>query len=126
MEHCSSSMSHDSEEENSGHQHTKMNDSMDMDSNCCSDMKMDHRSMEDPSPVSDTCEMAFDCICDFTHSAVKTDALLVTKLKFPILFVSESIDNLNPDLNYNPPVPIKLIGAYSLPLLYIANESFLI
>ncbi|GAB5408967.1 MAG: hypothetical protein BalsKO_13320 [Balneolaceae bacterium] len=126
MEHCSTSMSHDSEGENSEHQHTEMNDSMNMDSNCCSDMKMDHGPMEDPSPLSDTCEMAIDCICDFTHSAVKTDALLITKAKSPILFVSESIDNLNPDLNYSPPVPIKFTGAYSPPLLYLTNESFLI
>lgn len=126
MQHCSTSMSHESEKMDSHHNDMEMYHSMDMDSNNCSDMSMNHGPTEEPNPSNGACEMEISCICDFTHSAVQKDALLVTKHKAPILFVTEVISELNADLNYSPPLTKKFLEAYSPPLLFLANESFLI
>lgn len=118
MKHCTTSTSHDST--TSDHDHMKMNESMKMDS-----QMMNLPSSEAKSRLN-SCEMSIDCLCEFTHSAVKTEALVISKVKLPSIIFTEIINDLKKDLiEYLPPL-IEFSNAYSPPHLFLANQSFLI
>ncbi len=112
------------------HSSMEMNPVMDMSSeeDCCMSAElMDHHqtNKEERSPLNH-CEMEIDCNCDLSEQATQKEALLLQQFKIPILSVSSIETDLlkgHPDPS---PIPIYFSSSYSPPLLFLANESFLI
>ncbi|MFV1884985.1 MAG: hypothetical protein ACMZ7B_10895 [Balneola sp.] len=89
---------------------------------CCSDM---HDSGALPIAI-DHCQTSIDCDCDATYDGVSHTALVVQNFKIPLdnstIILSHSF---NSTTKITPP-PLWFSSSYSPPLLFLANESFLI
>ena len=121
MEHCAEMMEMD---ESSHHEEHSMADMNYM------DMAMDECCLVDDvysgQHAIEHCETSIDCNCELEVNAVENSALIAQQLKLPkidsecvILITSEAtIQRIPPPLWYS--------SSYSPPLLFLANESFLI
>lgn len=100
--------------------HDSMNHSDMMD--CCSDTP-DYGSL----PIAiDHCQTSIDCDCDATYDGITHNALVVQNFKIPL---DNSTTILSGSFNSTTeiiPPPLWFSSSYSPPLLFLANESFLI
>jgi hypothetical protein len=112
------------------HSSMEMSPVMDMntDKDCCmTDELMNYHQTNKEEPSSLThCEMSLDCNCDLSDQAIHKEALVLQQLKIPILSVSSIETGFLEDHADLSPIPIYFSSSYSPPLLFLANESFLI
>lgn len=116
MEHCSSMDMSDVDTELAMHDHMEMSDSK----------PMNHHPVDSNKAGEESCGMTFDCDCYYTSKAVRTEALVLQKIKIPKLILTSIDANLNLEYDQYFPPPLWLSSSYSPPLLFLANESFLI
>lgn len=106
----------------------EMNPVMDMntDEDCCmTSESMDHQSNDDRSSLSH-CETTIDCNCDLDDKSVHKEAVILHIFKVPIPTLSSINSFFLEDYSDPSPIPIHYSNSYSPPLLFLANESFLI
>lgn len=116
MEHCSTMNMHETNSESTMHDHMEMNDSK----------PMNHHPVDSNKTGEESCGMTFDCDCYYTSKAVRTEAPVLQKIKIPKLILTSIDASLNLEYDQYFPPPIWLSSSYSPPLLFLANESFLI
>ena len=89
---------------------------------CCSDIP---ESGSLPIAINH-CQTSIDCDCDATYDGLSHTALVVQNFKIPLdnstIILSHSF---NSTTKITPP-PLWFSNSYSPPLLFLANESFLI
>ncbi len=133
--HCETMMDITTESQSSMHDHDSMSHNsmvmdsekeMDSDVNCCTSPEtMDHQK-KNGNKVLSHCETALECNCDLDDKAFHNDAIILHTFKIPAYSLSETISDYFEDYREPSPIPIIFSNSYSPPLLFLANESFLI
>lgn len=137
LAHCETMMEVSEATQSSMHDHDAMSHSS-MEMNPVMDMNteedcwmtavpMDHdQTNKEERSALNHCEMEIDCNCDLSEQAIHKEALVLQKFKIPVLSVSSIETDLLEDHTNPSPVPIYFSSSYLPPLLFLANETFLI